>query len=560
MTENFEPVTALLTARNRSENLALTLESLKDIPDISRTIVVDWGSETPVADSLGPGVEPSVEVIRSDSSSWHMSAALNFGLAEIDSGWVLKLDADHLLQKSFFFSNPPLDGTFLRGHWADLALSDKGLNGLCLARAEDLRLVGGWDERIFGYGHEDTDLYDRLRSQGLTERFLYPGTATHLPHPASARVDKKLITEIQSTALNRAITAARDPWPTDSTQAPRVGPLIDPKSLDPVFSERSRFRFKLAWLAGVRGLATRLDRRLYRLGEKVRNFLMRSSRPKTLVLVPSHGLGNRLRALISALDLAAQKRWTLEVVWLQDDHLDCSLTRLVNYRGQLDEGRATIFELINQREVPFRNFVGSRPRLTSVYFPWWKQKIVVRSSRTLGNRTASFARMSRIFRSWIFTDEVQKLALPIEAAADVGVHIRTDAGRYSARATFEKLTNNWSESDSVMLSDARSKTTPLSFQAAMKKLGLDGKAVSGKKILVCSDSQQSAEEFGSWVESMGWEVLFGHNSPNRDSDSVVLAMADMISLSRCGFFMGSHYSAFSECVLMLRGNAESHLV
>ncbi|MEC7098827.1 MAG: galactosyltransferase-related protein, partial [Candidatus Thermoplasmatota archaeon] len=126
----------------------------------AQIVLVDWSSATPV-----PQYPGATHVRVEGERAWSLARAYNLGVAHATADRVLKLDCD---TRVVCRPCPPPIHAVAAGNWRARASHDAGhLNGVMWAPRASLRAVGGYDERIRGYGYDDTDLYNRL---GRTRR------------------------------------------------------------------------------------------------------------------------------------------------------------------------------------------------------------------------------------------------------------------------------------------------------------------------------------------------------------------------------------------------------
>ena len=144
-------------------------------------IFVDYGCP----DGSGDWVQahfPAVKVVRvDDDPGFNRSRARNAGAAASTSDWLCFIDADVMVQAGWV--------AWLRQnlrpevHWRAARLADNTRDpetwGTCLCQRAVFESIGGYDDAFRGWGGEDDDLYERLRSAGLPEqnypyRFLEP--------------------------------------------------------------------------------------------------------------------------------------------------------------------------------------------------------------------------------------------------------------------------------------------------------------------------------------------------------------------------------------------------
>ena len=84
------PLTALILTYNEKENIARTLGSLAWVTSV---VLIDSGS-TDGTQELAVASHPNVKVLFRAFDSF--AGQCNFGLNQIDTEWVLSLDADYI--------------------------------------------------------------------------------------------------------------------------------------------------------------------------------------------------------------------------------------------------------------------------------------------------------------------------------------------------------------------------------------------------------------------------------------------------------------------------------
>ena len=100
---------------------------------------------------------------------------------------VLKVDCDTRLVRKFVLKHKLSNDDFYAGDWRALrkpASEKLYVNGLLLARRDDLLSSGAYDERITTYGWDDSDLTERMSPTRELRRFDY-GLVSHIAHSAS---------------------------------------------------------------------------------------------------------------------------------------------------------------------------------------------------------------------------------------------------------------------------------------------------------------------------------------------------------------------------------------
>lgn len=237
-----EPGVSVVTCcRNRSANLIRALPSWLACAEVAEVVVVDWGSDRPVAADLAAAglTDPRIRLVRAeDEPRWILSLAFNLGFRLARCARVLKADADIVLERDFFARNPLPPMAFVAGNWRRTDPGQAYVNGVFYIRAGDLRAVNGFNEYITTYGWDDDDLYDRLVAAGITRVDVDPGSVTHLDHDDAARLNHATPetpsgwADLGQMAMfrirtNRMLATMMPPWNRDRVMQPfrwrRVG-------------------------------------------------------------------------------------------------------------------------------------------------------------------------------------------------------------------------------------------------------------------------------------------------------------------------------------------------
>jgi len=184
-----------LLVATMDRNFTEALLSWYTVHDIYEIVVVDWGSQPPVAlESLPqPPGNIKVHLVRANrQEKWILSQAYNFGAQAVTGDIIVKVDAETRLHPDFVRSHKMQYGSFFRGMWWLTDESQGHNNGLCMLWAADFQLVRGYDERIQNYGMDDTDLYARLVAKGLHGRPIDMRFVQHIDHDDASRVRHSL--------------------------------------------------------------------------------------------------------------------------------------------------------------------------------------------------------------------------------------------------------------------------------------------------------------------------------------------------------------------------------
>ncbi len=190
--ETIKGVSIVTCCMDRNDNLVKSIESWLAI-DVDEIVIVDWSSAIPVSDSLRHIRDDRIKIVRVEGEKrWVLSYAFNLAIRFAKFSKIFKLDADIEVRSSFLERNSFSNDEFVRGYWKKAL--DEGLesqvyvNGSFGADKQALLRVGGYNEFIRTYGWDDSDLYERLASQGgLKTKFLEFDSLKHLEQEEDER-------------------------------------------------------------------------------------------------------------------------------------------------------------------------------------------------------------------------------------------------------------------------------------------------------------------------------------------------------------------------------------
>jgi hypothetical protein len=172
---------------DRLEPLKRSLATWLDSPVPDEIVIVDWGNEIPLQESLEEFKDPRIIIARAeDQRYWQNSKCHNLELQLASGEQLLRLDNDYLLKPTFFERHMLKKGCFFCGNWktVPIEMDDKrNLAGALYAYKSDVLAINGYNERLIHYGCDDDDLYDRLTGRGLKRQDMDLSTLDHIPHP-----------------------------------------------------------------------------------------------------------------------------------------------------------------------------------------------------------------------------------------------------------------------------------------------------------------------------------------------------------------------------------------
>jgi glycosyltransferase involved in cell wall biosynthesis len=251
-----------------------------------------------------------------------------------------------------------------------------------------------------------------------------------------------------------------------------------------------------------------------------------------------HGLGNRLRAMASAMSIANGTDRELIVIWTPDHHCDCHLVDLFKYSGVV---------LVDSVEVDLKNsdcytYMEIEPGACKDQYiaPVAGRDLYIRSAYAINNEHSNWETENRFLRSLEPVDAVQHLVASVASDGRLGVHVRmegmpgTDTNSYDA-------SNNWLPESHQQINHWRERSHYIRFMARIDHLLAEQPTLA---LFLAADMPVTYEVF---TEKYGDRLTYlPRNRFDRSSEQMRYALADAILLSRCHAMLGSTWSSFSE--------------
>lgn len=176
---------SLITAiKDRAESLESALATWINIRGISQIIIVDWSSrDTSIIEKVARQ-DPRVLVARVENQIFfNHTRTKNLGVNLSDGEIIVITDADIMIHprlRGLFSILNANDKLFYRG-WIP------GGYGTMVVCRQMFHAVGGYDERMEGWGGSDDDLYLRLTLQGFRFAYIPEELLSHIEHSEEAR-------------------------------------------------------------------------------------------------------------------------------------------------------------------------------------------------------------------------------------------------------------------------------------------------------------------------------------------------------------------------------------
>jgi hypothetical protein len=606
------PRTEIVAAcKGRHATLAAALASWLAVRGAARATLVDWDSAPPLAEALPPALraDPRLRLVRAEGQPrFVLSWAANLAASLAPRGprsYMLKVDCDVALGPDFVEAHAgALAGgsAFVAGNWstAGADANARHLNGLLYVAVDAFNAVGGYDERIQGYGYEDSELVERLvEAGGLAAAPLAPSTARHLPHGDAERTaltqgggGAPLARPDYSTTLNRLLaervaprwSAAAAPrarfavrWARRGRRAavaaaaapdavarlaPGGAPPPDQRTLVPRAALETAQR-DAAWesllrLPGFHSPET-LETLPGALAERLVDSHFRAAPRRLLVAHLQHGLANRLRALASAVALAAAAGRHLRVICPRDAHFDAPLGDLLDLSAS---GLDDVWETFHPGEMDMFDFdvydymgflpgggAGGRYRQINAASP---RHVYVKSAYFLNASALGEGAEGAALRSLRPAPAVAALMdaapLPRERFV-VGVHVR---GR-DPRGELPGVDAARAYPEAAELVARRSVSGDVGrFAAEMRR---QTRAHPGTLFFLTADAPDAVERLAAEFGDAEVARLPGGGGAcaDRSPRCLRLALADLLLLSMADCLLGSPWSTFSEVAQLYGG-------
>ena len=212
-------ITMYVHLMNRNENVQANLPNwLKQ--EFDELILLDWSSKESVANIPGVFDDPRVRVVRVEGQEKFMrTLAQNLASQMARYKHIFKCDSDVSIKGNFFKEHTLKKGEFWVGDWHQgRDFNERHLHGDTFYHVDDYFRVNGYDERILAYGHDDTNLKDRMVLAGLIKKVFNYNHFYHQPHDQAVRTtNQAMVHPMVKTYENRIGSNTRTIW-TSSDQ------------------------------------------------------------------------------------------------------------------------------------------------------------------------------------------------------------------------------------------------------------------------------------------------------------------------------------------------------
>ncbi|CAN8067899.1 unnamed protein product [Agarophyton chilense] len=606
-------VSLVACCMNRHDTLRRVLRTWRRVQGVDEIVLVDWGSSPPLLPVVRDVMhnDARIRLLRVDGErEWVLSRAYNLAMRAASYSTLLRTDCDYAIDAAFLRAHPMSpddhdddnnDGVFYAGNYAAARNGNEvHLNGAVLARRRHVLRAGGYDERIQTYGWDDEELYARLSAGGLRKLNVSYNHISHVEHGDTARAqhDVRFVqVEIDLNALllqqlpqwnASALRHFSHQWAVDAVPAsaparytllhavsrPRalkhlVAAEVAQRACDTALGQRLANDYDVPWDVMV-SMDTEQKRLLLRRlnARSCSSSSSSSGRARLLVAHVMHGLGNRLRALGSAMAFANGTNREVVVVWESDAHLAANMSQLfeVGHMVVLSQFRPKwpfrgydkydkswgLFDSYNYMEMEGDGAVKGQVvrdrRERHVYF---KSAYVMEVGRELSHVT-NWEADNGMVRSLRPVREVVDVVSGVErqhALSDmIGVHIR-DRTLERDIGSVKALSAEYGAEATATMQSWRQKSSFRTFEREMERIVHRDKHA---RFFVAADTvavlERLREHFGA-----SKVVSVSRTCDGRDALCVRFALADLLCLGRTRALLGSNWSSFTEAASRLGG-------
>ena len=560
------PGTSIVTAcMDRAYVLEQTLPTWVEA-NPAEIIVVDWGSKKSLGALMSRFPNTNIVLIRVNGvDKWVLSKAYNLGVRMASYTNILKLDADIRLDRDFFCRHN-LEGKkgvriFFAGNWAKSRnQNETHTNGTVYLSGQDFREVGGYNEYIESYGYDDDDLYGRLTKRGSRRLLLDLDSIHHTPHSNAERVVNQSITP-DDTALeiekNRLLSKLCL-WHDGEYSTFQIKTIPN--------DSNGRLMLYEARLIHSVELEAKIREELTRQALENRRWVKSSWK---FYINVRNGLGNRLRALASAYNIAKGSGRKLVVLWIPDFHCEAKFTDLfvknhllheVELIESADDFDLSVFQhgssFIESSCLP----LPDPNRSTNQVYDYERHKgqyivtaqpgnIYVQSACVLSSELTSWNKEVAFLRALQPVDSLMAQIFAFDLAQScsglIGIHIRMGQTPTEHRWDYVEQYDPVSKAS---VKQWRSNSHWTVFLGEMRRIV---QKEPKQRFLVCCDNP---EAWTTLHEALPDNVLGLQRSlADRSVDQVKTAVVDIWLLAKTKSLLGSNWSSFTELISRLSG-------
>ncbi len=288
----------------------------------------------------------------------------------------------------------------------------------------------------------------------------------------------------------------------------------------------------------------------------------------SLLIHTMRGLGNRLRALTSAMVVAKETKRELNVIWEKDEHCLAGLDQLFQnkfnviselkpwllqlpnvdvYNYMPSEGGKLVQQLGLALKYYLLGLKGQYLNMSSPNHVYVRSAVVLNHTSTNWNLECKALRtLTTNIKTLSITNDFLKANSLLNISVAVGLHIRT---QQPEQEPIKLAPNTYTSSDYALLKQYRGYSNTSIFLKVIEKI-LEQRPAT--QFFVAIDEEKElqllADKYGDKIFS-----LKRNCNGNRDIDCLYYALADVQLLAKTQFFVSSFWSSFSELAARFGG-------
>lgn len=558
--------TLVAACNNREDTLLHVIDSWFGVKEVDEIILLDWASSSPIKDLLVEHnkTDSRLKIFRVETNSpFVLTWAYNIAIDLSNGKYVLKVDCDTQVKGSILRDNPLGKKTFYSGDWTQAHNDEeKHLNGIFLISRRDFLNVGGYDERIQGYGWDDSDLYGRLKTSGMTQQALPLKLIRHYHHDEAARHLNFLGQQNETyfeTQLNRELSDRLPIWKPGSSRIEyriQNGTIVS--ILKSVRSQREMLSLDddkplqnaayATLIQYYKEYGTWAEMPLqYKIN--LANFFERAKAQhgKSITVHAMHGLSNRLRAIASAIALASKDNRYLRIIWEKNIHVYAELHELLTISmGPRSFEVWSEYNSMEQSEDVFAVYDYMQPEQKYKSVSLDNAHIYFRSAYTMVSDIVSEQDTNDYLHLIRPSAAVQLLvdSLNIGSNILIGVHIRCIMPREETRGITSDEYSEEGWKDIIKYRKLTKQAIPL-----FKMLAVEYKHKTNGSIFLSYDDSAALQHFSDIVDV----IYLQRECNDRSLKCLEYAVADLFLLGKSKYILGSYWSSYTEVAGRLAG-------
>ena len=522
-------------------------------------VIVDWGSQPPIKpiiDKYKNNITQIRLIIVTNVDKWILTKSFNLAARFTKYKYVLKLDCDSLLKEDFFsYHNLQKGSVFFAGDWTKARNNNEmHTNGVVYMKWSDFHAVGYYNEYITTYGYDDCDLYKRLEKRA--KRLLVNlDTIQHIEHSNQERLinqtlsyNYRLDIEIEKNRLISEMGLWTSPY---ELSAYTIGKINDCEYYAKITKSVT--------------LSDNLRESALIQAVKNREWTINSNKSqKKLYINVKNGLGNRLRALASAYNIAKATDRQLILIWIPDYHCNAKFTQLykINYlfKGITiieNEDNIDIIDAIEYKVGENEYIIGDKIIYNYIRFngkyidDTTQHNIYVISACILNNKHTDWNKQCDFLKRLEPIDEIASQIYTFETKHPmteiIGMHIRM--GQCVETAKYEDI-SAYSASARASVTKWRNSSHYTTFLIEMDSILKDNPR---QIFFLCSDNAEAYETILNLKKYDNNIIYMQKNVYDRSLEQIKGAVIDITLLSKTKYILGSNWSSFTEIVSRLSG-------